>query len=574
MLDLLLHNGQIVDGTGAPRYHGAVGVRDGRIVAVGAVDEPATRMIDAGGAVIAPGFIDIHTHYDAQVLWDPTLAPSTLHGVTSLVGGNCGFSVAPLTSEGSSYLMSMLARVEGMPLQSLESALPWDWESTADYLGRVEGAVAPNVGFMVGHSAIRRAVMGPAAKERQSTPEELDAMKTLLRAGLAAGGIGFSSSLAPSHNDGDGDPVPSRRATHTEVLELATVCREFPGTSLELVPFTGMEPFPEPVQDLMVELTVQAERPLNWNIINGMAAHRAAIEEKLAVSDRAAAAGGKVVGLFMPMPIRLRLNFLSGFVLDMLPGWDKLMALRPTEKLELFNTEAGRAHARGLAESKPSHWTAWDTYQLFETFSSATKRYEGRRVGDIAAEEEKDPFDVLADIAVADELRTTFGFPPAGNEPADWEQRGRLLRDPRVVVGASDAGAHLDMIDTFRYTTDLLAECVRTHRLVTTEEAVHLITQVPGELYGLRDRGVLREGACADLVVFDEDTVGSTELETRADLPGGGRRLFAASIGVDHVIVNGESIVERGSHTGARPGRVLRSGRDTDTPSVRAPAGA
>jgi N-acyl-D-aspartate/D-glutamate deacylase len=569
MLDLLLRNGQIVDGTGAARRAGAVAVRDGRVVAVGDVDEPAKRTIDVDGAIVSPGFVDVHTHYDAQVLWDPMLAPSTLHGVTSLVAGNCGFSVAPLTSEGSSYLMSMLARVEGMPLESLQSALSWDWESTADYLGRVEGAVAPNIGFMVGHSAIRRAVMGAAAKERESNPEELEAMKALLRASLAAGGMGFSSSLAQSHNDADGDPVPSRRASHDEVLELATVCREFPGTSLELVPFTGAEPFPEPVQQLMIELTVRAERPLNWNIINGMAAHADIVEQKLAVSDRAAAAGGKIVGLFMPMPIRLRLNFLSGFVLDMLPGWEKLMALPPAEKLELLGTESGRAHMRGLAESKPSHWTAWGTYRIFETFGPETKQYEGRTIADIAATQQKDAFDMLAEIAVADQLRTTFGFPPAGDSPADWEQRGRLLGDRRIVVGASDAGAHLDMIDTFGYTTHLLAECVRTHRLVPLEQAVHLVTQVPSQLYGLRDRGVIREGASADLVVFDEDTIGTTELETRADLPGGGRRLYAASTGIDQVIVNGETIVERGEHTGARPGRVLRSGHDSDTPSVR-----
>jgi len=563
MLDLILRNGQLVDGTGAPRRPGDLGIRDGRIVAIGAVDEPSAAVIDVDGAVVAPGFVDIHTHYDAQVLWDPTLAPSTLHGVTTIVGGNCGFSVAPLTAEGAPYLMSMLARVEGMPLESLEQALSWDWSSTADYLGRLEGSVGPNVGFMVGHSAIRRAVMGEAAKEREASAEELEAMKALLRAGLEAGGLGFSSSIAQSHKDASGDPVPSRFASHDEILQLAMVCREFPGTGLELVPHTGPTPFPDDVQDLMLALTTRTGRSLNWNIIHATATNAEEIEGKLALGDRAKAGGGRIAGLFMPMPIELRLNFLSGFVLDMLPGWDRLMALPPAEKRQLFSTDEGRNRARSLAEQKPSHWTAWGTYLIDECFTDATRRYEGRLVADIAAEQQKDPWDALLDIVVADDLRTVFGFGTSHDSAGDWDARGRLLHDDRVVVGASDAGAHLDMIDTFRYTTDLLARGVREHGLLTTEEAVRLLTQVPAELAGLHDRGTLREGAWADVVVFDDETVGSAPVETRADLPGGGRRLFAKATGVSHVLVNGEVLVEGGEATGTRPGRVLRSGTDT-----------
>ena len=568
MLDLIVKNGQIVDGTGSPRFGGDIGILDGRIVAVGTVDELGANTLDADGAIVAPGFIDIHTHYDAQVLWDPTLAPSTLHGVTSVIAGNCGFSVAPLTKEGARYLMSMLARVEGMPLSSLEAAAPWDWHGSSDYFDRVEAALGPNIGFMVGHSAIRRAVMGPAAKERQATFEEVDAMKALLVSGLTAGGLGFSSSIAGSHNDADGDPVPSRLASYEEIIELASVCGEFPGTSLEMVPYAGLGPFPEAVQELMVELTVRTGRPLNWNIVHANASNGAEIEQRLAVSDRAREAGGKVIGLFMPMPIQLRLNFLSGFVLDMLPGWDKLMALAPAEKLALFRSPSGRANMRELAEQRPSHWTDWGAYELHDTFTSSTAKYRGRRVADIAQDVGGDPYDVLLDIAVADDLRTSFGPPAAGDTRADWEARGRLLRDPRVVVGASDAGAHLDMIDTFRYTTDLLEKCVRTHRLISTEGAVQLLTEAPAALYGLRDRGVLREGAWADIVVFDEESVGSGDVETRSDLPAHGSRLFSEAKGVTAVLVNGLPIVERGEYAEHRPGVLLRSGRETVTPSI------
>ena len=568
MLDLLLRNGQIVDGTGAPRRNGDVGVRDGRVVAIGEVDEPAAETVDLDGAVVAPGFVDIHTHYDAQVLWDPTLSPSLLHGVTSVVGGNCGFSVAPLTAEGAPYLLSMLARVEGMPLTTLEAASDWDWNSTADFLDRVEGTVAPNVGFMVGHTAVRRAVMGDAAKEREATADEVAAMQDLLRQGLAAGGLGFSSSIAASHNDAAGDPVPSRRASHDEIVQLASVCSEFEGTCLEMVPHAGADPFPEAVQDLMVTLTATARRSLNWNILHARATNRDEVEGKLAVSDRARAAGGKIVGLLMPMPIQLRLNFSSGFVLDMMPGWDKLMALPAGEKLALLRSPEGRARMRESAESGSSHFSRWGAYRLAETFSADTKHYEGQTVAEVAEEQGREPFDVLADIVVADELRTSLGFGASVESAEDREALRERLRDPRVVIGASDAGAHLDMVDTFRYTTATLASCVREHELLGLEEAVHLLTEVPAALHGLRDRGVLREGAWADLVVFDEATVASGEVYTRPDMPGGEARLFADAIGVEHVIVNGERVVDHGEVTDRRPGRVLRSGRDTATPRL------
>lgn len=554
----------MVDGTGAPRRSADLGIRDGRIVVIGRVDEPAARTIGAEGAIVAPGFIDLHTHYDAQVMWDPSLTPSSLHGVTTVIGGNCGFSVAPLSADSAEYLMRMLARVEGMPLSALEGALSWDWRTTADYLDRVEGSVALNIGFMVGHSAIRRVVMGPAAGERPATGEELEHMKQLLRDGLAAGGLGFSSSLAQSHSDAYGEPVPSRHATNQELLELAGVCREFDGTSLELVPHTGTE-FPDAVQALMVDMSVRADRPLNWNLLNPRASNQAEIDSKLAVGDRAAAAGGRVVGLVMPLPILTRLNFESGFVLDMLPGWDKPMVLATAEKQRMLSNHDERMRLRELAaQDHPMKVVArWDDYLLHECFTDATRPYQGRRVGDIAAEEERDAFDVLVDVALADGLRTSFGRQPVPDTEADWEARRRVLADPRALVGASDAGAHLDMINTFSYTTQLLEKVVREQRILELEQAIQMLTQAPAQLYGIRDRGVLREGGWADVVVFDEGNVGCGPLHTRRDLPGGAGRLFAESSGIDRVLVNGTEVVAQGQVTSDLPGRVLRSGADT-----------
>jgi N-acyl-D-aspartate/D-glutamate deacylase len=565
MLDLRITGGQLVDGTGAPRRGGDVGIRGGRIVALGEVDEPAHRTLDVDGAVVAPGFIDVHTHYDAQVSWDAALTPSSLHGVTTVFAGNCGFSVAPLRASEADYLMRMLSRVEGMPLSSLQQAVSWDWESTADYLGLVERQAALNMGFMVGHSAVRRVVMGAEATEREASADEIEAMKALVQAGLAAGGMGFSTSLSQAHNDGDGEPVPSRHATFDEILQLAELCRAFDGTSLELVPDAGAKAYSPELRELMVQMSARSGRTLNWNVLRASADNRDEVEAKLGIADQARAAGGEVVALFMPMPVRLRLNFATGFVLDLLPGWEKLMALPVPDKVALMSSPEGRASMLApFADQDPQpRYARWENYLVHEGFTPETRVHEGRSVGDIARDKGVSPWDALCEIAVADDLRTTIGFPDAVETDADWEARARVLADPRVLVGASDAGAHLDMIDTFSYTTALFQEMVRGRGLLATEEAVRLLTTAPADLYGLRDRGMLREGGWADVVVFDEDRIGSGPLHTRGDLPGGAQRLFAEATGVAAVLVNGAPVVEHGEVVDGRPGRVLRSGTDT-----------
>ena len=239
MFDLLIKNGVVVDGTGAPRRSADVAIRDGRIAEIGRVDGAARREIDARGHVVAPGFVDIHTHYDAQAFWDGTLSPSPFHGVTTVVGGNCGFSIAPLSPDAAGYLKRMLARVEGMPLESLEAGVPWDWTSFGEYLARLDGRLAVNAGFLVGHSALRRVVMGEAAIGEPASDAALRGMQELLRESLAQGGLGFSSSAAPTHNDSEGRPVPSRFATREEFLALARAVRDFPGTTLEFIPTVG-----------------------------------------------------------------------------------------------------------------------------------------------------------------------------------------------------------------------------------------------------------------------------------------------------------------------------------------------
>jgi len=572
MLDLIIRNGLVIDGTGAARRRADVGVVDGRVATIGAIDDTASRVIDADGRIVAPGFVDVHTHLDAQAFWDPDLSPSPLHGVTTVFSGNCGFTIAPLNADAGEYLMPMLAKVEGMPLQSLRAGVPWDWQSTADYLDALDGRLVINAGFMVGHSAIRRVVMGSAANERAATAAEVDAMCDLLRAGLGAGGIGFSTTTSDTHNDADGNAVPSRLADRAEMLALARVCGEFDGTSLELLPrgATELGPFDDDVADLMVAMSVAAQRPLNWNVISPTAGNLASCLSKLEVGDAARAAGGKVIGLTMPVDMKARFSFHAGFVLELFDGWSEIMNASTDEKRRAFSDPDQRERFRVLAEGTANmrHLTRWADLVIVETFADSTARFAGWRVGDVAEALGRDPYDALVDVVVADDMRTTFTRGSRPPTQADWDARLAVWEDPRALIGASDAGAHLDMIAAFRYSTGFLQEAVREHRLLPLERAVQMLTEAPARLYGVTDRGTLRAGGVADILVFDEDTVGSQPVSTRFDLPGGAGRLYADPVGIDHVICNGVEIATRGAYTGERAGVILRSGRDTATPTL------
>jgi N-acyl-D-aspartate/D-glutamate deacylase len=550
-----------------------VGIKEGRIAGVGKIEESARRTIDVQGLVVSPGFVDVHTHYDVQAFWDQTLSPSPLHGVTTVIGGNCGFSVAPLASTDADYLMRMLSRVEGMPLDALQRGAPWDWESTAEYFDRLDGNLMPNAGFLIGHSAIRRAVMHEDAIGNLASEEQVSLMRDLLRKGLAAGAMGFSSTWSPTHNDHNGNPVPSRHADRSEILELCAVVREYSGTTLEFIP--DIAPFREESFNLMAAMSRVARRPLNWNVLQVYAQNGDVVDHQLNGSDYAASLGGHVVALTLPDSFRTWLNFRTGFLLDLLPGWGALMALSDDEKLKKLADPAARADMNRLAQSAPKATRSlanWGAYTLAETVSEKYESCVGQCLSDIAHGLGVDAWDVLADILVSDRLKTVIASPDRGQDDASWTRRAEVWRDPRTVVGASDAGAHLDMIDSFSYCTTLLAEAVRKRTLISIEEAVHMLTDIPARLYGLRDRGQVKVGWYADLVVFDPATVGPCPIETRYDLPGGAGRLYGGAEGIELVVVSGEVAVLRGDFTDCRSGRVLRSGRDTDT-ALQAGAG-
>jgi N-acyl-D-aspartate/D-glutamate deacylase len=571
MLDLLIRGGTVVDGTGAPARIVDVGVQNGLITSVGPTDEPARRRLDATGLVVAPGFVDIHTHYDAQLAWDPTASPSPLHGVTTVIGGNCGFGLAPAGPDHGDYLMRLMSRVEGVPLEALTAGLSWDWSSYGEWLASLEGAVGVNAGFLAGHSTLRRVAMGDAAVGEAASPAAVETMVGHLHQAMVAGALGLSTSQAPTHRDGDGSPVPSRFADRHELLALAAAVREHEGTTVEFILPGCLNGFTDDEVALMTDLSLTAGRPANWNVLGVSALNPTGHLDQLEASSRAAKKGARVVALTLPQAMTIRLSFLSGAILDGLPDWGPTMTLPVPDRLKALSNPAVRQRlAEGAASPEAGvlrYLTNWRQLEFAETFDASNAALEGRSVGDIAVERGQDPFDALLDAVIADGLRTGLRPPMPKLNDEDWRLRAQAWLDPRTVVGGSDAGAHLDMMCGAIYTSSLL-QSVRDHETLTWEEAVRQLTDVPASLYGLRDRGRIQVGAHADLVLFDPSRVAPGPERTVADLPGGASRLYADADGYECVMVNGTAVVEAGRLTGATPGTLLRSGRDTTTVEV------
>jgi len=573
-IDTLIRGATLVDGSGADARTADVSITGDRISAVaeaGSLDaQTASEVVEGAGLVLAPGFVDPHTHYDAQLFWDPFATPSSLHGVTTVIGGNCGFTIAPLApGDDASYIRTMLAKVEGMPLPALEAGLPWDWSGFGDYLDRFEGRIGVNAAFLVGHCALRHTVMGDRAVGNEASDAELAEMVALLHESLEAGGLGFSTSLSFTHTDWDGQPVPSRWASHDEVLALCRTLRDHEGTTLEFILDGCLKGFTDEEIELVTEMSLAAQRPANWNVLTVEARSPERLARQLELSERAAERGARVVALTMPTIARMCASFGAHSALHSIPGWSFVMGLPIPERIlklrdpEIRRTLDERAHSKeagvfaGLAR--------WSGYRIGTTFSRDNAGLEGQLVGDIARERGSSVFDTLLDIVIADELRTVLWPSQPGENHESWALRQQTWEHPYVMLGGSDAGAHLDRMCGSTYPTLFLQDVLRGRKLVSLERAVQMMTAVPAELFGLRERGLVREGYHADLVLFDPETVGAEECAFQADLPANSERLTAGSIGVRRVWLNGRTSIVNGAPAGELAGGVLRSGRDTRT---------
>lgn len=555
--DLLIKNGFLVNGSGLPGYYGDLGIASGKITALGKVEGSAKEVIDARGLVVAPGFIDVHTHYDAQLFWDPFATPSCWHGFTSVFMTNCGFGLAPCKPQDREYITRMLVKVEAMPLESLKAGVPWNWESYGEYLNALDRRLGVNVMALAPHSTIRYHVMGEEARKREATTEEIQAMQAVVADCIKAGAFGFSSSYGPVHFDGDGVPVPSRFASQDETVALARTLKDFHRGTVCVIP-PGIPKVSANDMAYMARLSRESGRPVVWNLLSQTWDSPDHWRRVLDWTADAFREGARVHPLSLCE--RFDITFtLRGAVFEDLPAWKAAISGARAQKIaNLSNPEIRAAMQRDLDDPTPKVFSK----RMQDVFVSAVRQEKhrsliGKNLVEIGHAQKKTPLEAMLDLAVAENLDTQFlihGF-QNGDENA---VRG-LMTNPYVLTGGSDGGAHIAFLCQVTYSSFLLGHWVREKKTLTLEQAVRKLTFDPATLLGIPNRGFLKEGMAADLTLFDPDTVQAKSKEFVSDLPGGASRLIARADGYRYTIVNGQILLRDGEPTGTYPGRVLRS---------------
>jgi N-acyl-D-amino-acid deacylase len=546
-MDLLLRGGLLIDGTGGPARPADVAIEGDRIAAV---DGPgrlqpgeSTSVIDLAGLVLAPGFIDVHTHYDAQIFWDGALTPSSWHGVTSVVMGNCGFGVAPTRPEHRDIIVRTLENVEGMSMEALNEGIDWCFESFPEYLTAVdERRKRINVGAFVGHSALRLFVVG--ADERAATDEEVTAMRALVREAMEAGAIGFSTSRQPNHQGAFGRPVPSRFAEVDEVYALTSVLGQLGKGVLAVSIGPGL------FVNQFSEIAVKYGVPVTWTALVARADRPGAA---LRTVERGAGLPGEVYPQIACRPIVMQMSLADPTPLGEVDEWKEVLGQPRDRRAEMYRDSSWRDRARPSTLATWSH--RWSKIDIEET--KTHRDLVGQKLDRMAAERGTTPFDLMLDLALEDDLVTRFRV--VMDNDGD-EEIGDLLADKRTLLGLSDAGAHASQLCDACYSTHLLGHWVRERKAISLEEAVWRLTGQPHEAFRISDRGLVREGFFADLVAFDPDRVGTTPVERVHDQPGGADRLLVRATGVEHIWVNGVATRMAGEEVaGVAPGRLIRS---------------
>ena len=559
--DLIIRGGTVVDGTGAPGYQADVAIAQGRIVEIGKLRESATRVIDGAGLIVAPGFIDPHTHYDAQICWDPLITCSSWHGVTTVVMGNCGVGLAPCKPSEREVAAWNLVHVEAIPYDVLNKGITWDWETFPQYMDAAQRrGLGINVGFLAALSPFRHFAMGEEAMSRAATETETAQIRNLLRETMAAGAFGFSLTVMPQHVGYKGQPLACRLASHDELRSYASVLREAGHGVVEIALTRQPSGLSEQEYKLLDLLSQASERPVTWLNLRDRDDAPEAWSETLTKAAPLLERGCRPQVAARPLIIEFNLRnpFLFGSMNSIKPAFGD----KSVEELKQFYAGAEFRRTFGAELGRRAVLRdIWDRAKIKEATNPALKALEWKSVAEVARARNADPVEVFFDLAIEDHLNLTFMMPVLDiNE----ERVARKFSDPRTMIGISDGGAHVDMLCNAGYPTYLIGNFVRGKQALTLEYAIKRITSEPARFFGMRDRGELRAGLAADITVFDFERINSPERpEVRRDFPGGGRRLVTQSEGIEYTIVNGKVLYDRGQHTGALPGQVLRSGLAT-----------
>jgi N-acyl-D-aspartate/D-glutamate deacylase len=557
--DILIKNGMIVDGSGAPAFRADLALSAGRIVEIGAVSGGAVRVIDASDLIVAPGFIDPHTHYDAQICWDPLVTCSSWHGVTSVIMGNCGVGLAPCKPAERDVAMSNLVHVEAIPYEVLEQGLPWDWESFPQYMdATAQRGVGINVGFLAALSPFRQFVMGNEAMEREATAVETEQVRSLLAEALDAGALGLSLTVLPQHVGYKAQPLACRLASHGELRAYAGLLRERDQGTIEVALTKRPSAVSEKEYGLLELLVSESERPVTWLNLRDRDDAPEAWTDTLEQVAPLLARGSRPQVAVRPLVVEFNLRnpFLFASMRSTKPVFGE--ATRDDQKRTYTDAEFRRAFAADL-ERSPVFRDIWENTKVKEATNPALKVLEWKTIAEIAAERGVAPLDTFFDLALEDDLALDYMLPLLDiNE----ERAAKKFSDPRTLIGISDGGAHVDMLCNAGYPSYLLGTFVREKQALTLEYAVKRITTEPAQYFGITDRGLLQAGLAADITIFDLNTISSPERpEIRHDLPGGGRRLVTQADGIQYTIVNGQVLYEGQRHTGVLPGQVIRGGQ-------------
>ncbi len=555
--DLLIKNGTVVDGTGSPRRLADVAVKDGVIATIGKIKDGATKTIDAGGLIVAPGFVDPHTHYDAQICWDPQITSSSWHGVTSVVMGNCGVGLAPCRPQVHEIAAHDLVNVEGIPFEVLQRGITWDWESFPGYMeaaGRRGSAI--NLAFLAPLTPFRHYVMGEESMERAATAPETAKIAALLREAVAAGALGFSLTTGIQHVGYKGRPLACRLADRAELSAYAHALRDLGKGVIEITLTQKFGHIQDHELDLLKFLLDESGRRVTWLAIFDLEDQPQASAETLQRSEELIKRGA--IPQMTCRPLIAEIEFKSGMAFSLMRAWQPAVG-QPPEKLKQVYADPEFRRAVVDEMNRGVLRRNWKRVEVCDVGKPELKSLIGKTIAQIARDRgrEGQEFETVLDLAIEDDLNIAFTQAVFNTNE---ERLAKLINDPRPMLGLSDAGAHVNVLCDAGYCTYLLGHWVRELQAITLEYAVKRITSEPADFFGLQGRGRLLVGNTADLAIFDADTVGSPRRGTMTnDLPGGGKRLVMPATGVIHTVVNGVPVYEHGRYTGAMPGEVLRS---------------